>query len=137
MMLRSHLYVSQCLITAPNLEDAIQHLVTAASQFNQANDISGALICTGGRFAQVLEGSSGALDGLIDRISADTRHTDILTLRDVPIARRRFGNWSLAYVGPSNYVQRNISLPLAQARRGSKPAVEKLLTLIAEFARQA
>lgn len=135
-MLRSHLYVSQCLISSTNLDEALQNLVAAASRFNQANDISGALICTGGRFAQVIEGSHNALDGLIDRIAADTRHTDIVNLRNVPISRRRFGSWSLAYVGPSNYVQRNISLPMAQAKRGSKPAVEKLLTLIEEFARR-
>lgn len=136
MMLHSHLYVSQCLITSPNLEDEVQQLVAAASGFNEANNITGALVCTGGRFAQVVEGSYHVLDRLIDRIRGDTRHTDIVTLSDMRVSRRRFRDWSLAYMGPSIYIQRNISLPLAQARRGSKPAVEKLLTLIEAFARQ-
>ncbi len=46
----------------------------------------------------MLEGEDDTLQRLFSRISADTRHTDVVRIIHEPIARRMFGDWTMGYV---------------------------------------
>ncbi|MGI8725748.1 MAG: BLUF domain-containing protein, partial [Methyloceanibacter sp.] len=67
---------------------------------NEAAHVTGALLATDNRFAQVLEGDRAAVEETYRRICADTRHTDIVMVLMEPIARQ-FPQWSMACIGPS------------------------------------
>ena len=88
-------YVSRSLSTPSQ----IQRILASSRRNNSANGITGALLFSGGFFAQVLEGASGAVAALMTTISADPRHDGVTLLLDTPIDARRFPDWSLAYVG--------------------------------------
>ena len=75
--------------------DGIGPLAEAASRRNAQRGLTGALLFTGGCFAQVLEGPADALQAMMARIEADPRHTDVRRLIDAPLEARRFGAWSM------------------------------------------
>ena len=96
--------------------------------------VTGALVATENRFAQVLEGPNANVDTLMVSILRDPRHTAINVIRDTPIRRRTFPKWSLAYVGPSTYVQGLIQPMLAEPFTTAQ--TDKLVRLMREFARE-
>lgn len=129
----SLLYVSRAVLPTNGRELAVAQIVDTARAANAIIGVSGALIFTGSRFAQVLEGEQDVVQQLFEQLCRDSRHTDVVKLAECPVEARRFGGWSLAYAGPSAYVGRMISKPLAQTLRGSTANVHELVRLMAEF----
>lgn len=91
--------------TATGRTDSLLNMATilAESQRNNARDgLTGALAAHDGRFIQVIEGTSGALDLLLRRLTPDPRHRDIVVLDRRPITARRFQDWTMASsrIGP-------------------------------------
>lgn len=77
-----------------------QHLTELLEQSRAANQrvgVTGMLLHTEGSFFQVLEGEPSTLDGVIQRIQADRRHTDIVVIMREPIAHRSFAEWSMGF----------------------------------------
>ena len=91
--------------TATGRTDSLLNMATilGESQHNNARDgLTGALAAHDGRFIQVIEGTPGALDALLRRLTPDPRHRDIVILDRRPIAERRFTDWTMASsrIGP-------------------------------------
>ncbi len=80
----------------------IAGILDAARENNRRAGITGALLFSGGRFAQVLEGPRSALEDLFETIECDPRHSDVIILHFHPIEARSFGDWSMAYAGQSD-----------------------------------
>ncbi|HEX9954981.1 MAG TPA: BLUF domain-containing protein [Allosphingosinicella sp.] len=133
MAVFSLLYASVSTFTGHEPEAAIEELVAGARKRNRALDITGCLIFAGGRFAQVLEGEFAAVTALMDRIARDPRHTDVTILEQGELPERRFAHWELDYAGPSFFVQRTISRPVAEATRGSRRGIDELLKIMTTF----
>lgn len=76
----------------------VEQILASARQHNPARQVTGALLFTGGHFAQLLEGTAPALADTMAAIAADLRHDSVTRLIDSPIARRRFADWSMAFV---------------------------------------
>ena len=94
----------------------------------------GALLFTGARFAQVLEGPRAGVEELMDSINRDARHTDIVIIKQGDTPRRRFATWALAYCGPSAFVAQAVDRALEEAARPAMPAKgEALISLLKEF----
>lgn len=74
----------------------VEQILAAARRNNAAEGVTGALLCSGGNFAQVLEGKFGAVQRTFERIQADQRHDDIVLLLAQPIDTRMFGEWAMA-----------------------------------------
>lgn len=130
----SKLYVSKSLISPSDSDAVIAGIVVHARERNATLGITGALVFTGTRFAQILEGDSAAIHGLLDTIRLDSRHTDMFVFNEWAIERRLFRNWSMVYTGLSHYIGRAVSKPLAEAQRGSKPDLTHLVRLMVQFA---
>ena len=133
--LSSLLYISRSKIPPPDAVAGVHAIVETALSRNPTLGITGALLFTGDHFAQVLEGDRGSIEILMADICRDPRHDQILIVHQGPIAERRFADWSLAYLGPSQFVSRHVTRLLnepspAQHRR----AVEWLNDLLWEFA---
>lgn len=89
-------YVSTCAL---DLSDAdVEMLVAAASQRNDAHDLTGLLAFNGTNFIQALEGDDAAVDQLFAKIKRDERHSGVITLVDEACEERLFPDWRMRYV---------------------------------------
>lgn len=88
-------YVSQ---QSHSLTDAaLEEILSRARLKNEAEGITGMLICYEGLFIQFLEGEEKKIDELFDKITTDQRHNQVLILDDGYSETRKFGDWSMAF----------------------------------------
>jgi Sensors of blue-light using FAD len=94
-------YFSRNLIagTPAEAEFEIARILEVAREKNRRAGISGALLFSGGCFAQVLEGPRDAVEEIFETIQCDPRHSDVTILHLHPIEARSFPEWSMAYAG--------------------------------------
>ncbi len=86
----------------PNDLAAVINSILATSRANNAKvGVTGALMFNSGCFAQVLEGSQDAVEGVFERIQQDERHGDVSLLAFDPVPARAFEAWSMGFVGAS------------------------------------
>src|SRR4051812_6933757 len=115
MGIRCLLYVSESCLSWPEDAAQIDEIVAGARRRNERLSLTGALIYTRTHFAQVLEGGKPAIEEVMASIRADVRHRNIQTVADQPLTKRHFPNWTMAYSGPSFYVDRQIRPLLSEA----------------------
>lgn len=93
--LQLYIYTSRMTASDRSVTDTLTSIRREAQAANMKLGISGVLIFHEGRFLQVLEGEPAVLTELMERISRDTRHTDILCLVDQAIDRRSLAEWNM------------------------------------------
>jgi hypothetical protein len=54
-----------------------------------------------GSFFQILEGTGGAIDGLVEKLQRDNRHCNFTNIIREPIRRRTFGEWTMGFSSAS------------------------------------
>lgn len=78
-------------------EDLIT-LLKKARLSNAQKNITGLLLYGYGSFTQILEGKEDAVRDLyFNRISKDTRHSNLVVLQQAEVPKRMFQNWSMAF----------------------------------------
>ncbi|HEX3863720.1 MAG TPA: BLUF domain-containing protein [Stellaceae bacterium] len=94
-MLLSLVYVSSAreVFRPEDLAELLQH----SRRNNARAGITGLLLYVGGNFMQALEGADDAVDELYDRISRDQRHTGVQLIVRLPIERRLYPDWAMAF----------------------------------------
>lgn len=128
----SLLYISRRAATDADVRD----IVEASRARNAGLQVTGALVASGGRFAQILEGPRAAVDALMDSIRRDRRHSGVEVLTYEDIERRRFPGWTLAYAGTAQFVDGLIGTLAERAAPEPHPAdLRRLIQAIEEFAR--
>jgi len=88
-------YVSRA--TEPMPAEQLLALLQQCRKNNTARGVTGMLVYGNATFLQALEGEETILDGLVERIRKDPRHTDIQLLRRGPIANRQYSDWSMGF----------------------------------------
>jgi hypothetical protein len=130
-------YISTCRISPTEAPSVVDDIVAGSIKRNSARHITGALMFTGEHFAQILEGKAADVDAVMASILADPRHDDIIVMTQERIVERSFGDWTLAYAGPSRFVARNLErlrhISFAEDRRWE---ARWLRDLLLEFARE-
>jgi hypothetical protein len=112
----------------------VEDILKAAREQNFADGITGALLFTEGRFVQALEGEREQVRATFERIRIDERHSDVDILSSQLSNRRRFKEWSMAFVGDSDELRNHFrDEPLAAL--GSRPAGDALLDFMLELVR--
>jgi len=96
MLFATWIYVSKSRIKSAAAEMELDHIVNASRTRNLSISVTGALLFTGERFAQCIEGPEPALSELRASIMRDRRHHEIVTLAEGVIGSRHFDAWSLA-----------------------------------------
>ena len=76
---------------------ALRSILERARIRNAELGITGMLLYSNGRFIQVLEGESGPIDALYDKIALDPRHDHVRTVMSLSVKARDFPQWSMAY----------------------------------------
>ena len=93
------LYISESRVAEPDYTREIARILATSLVNNRAYSVTGALVSTPGHFAQILEGSRGAVGTVMDGIEADPRHANIRVLLREMHPQRSFARWSMAHVG--------------------------------------
>jgi hypothetical protein len=128
-------YMSESRMGSTTAEtmQAVDDILAKARHHNEAVDVTGALLFTEGRFVQVLEGERDKVHKIFDRIGTDARHADIEILSAQYSDRRRFKEWSMAFVGDNQKLRDKFAdAPLAAL--GKRPAGDSLLDFMLELA---
>lgn len=76
---------------------ALRDILAASVRHNDAAGITGFLLHGHGLFMQVLEGDAKAVEATMQRIIADSRHSQLRVLESGPIARREFSDWAMGF----------------------------------------
>jgi hypothetical protein len=122
--LQQFFYVSRSLAAPRQVEE----LLELSRGLNARDGITGALLYSGGYFAQVLEGPVDMVRATMARIVLDGRHTAVRPLLDEPIAQRRFGAWTMASTevpGADDLLGHLLGAPDAEPAR-----IQRLITLM-------
>ena len=83
--------------TRPLDRDALVALLRQSRASNVARRVTGMLLCSDGRFFQLLEGSREDVSDLYARIAEDARHHDVTVLAERHRLLRRFPSWTMAF----------------------------------------
>lgn len=129
-------YYSANRIVGPAEEISMQigQILDTSRRNNAKVAVTGALMFSEGHFGQVLEGPQPAVEATFERIQRDTRHGDVALLGFLPIERRSFGCWSMAYVGePSSASQAFEALGSETGYDADTLKAEKLLNRLVEL----
>lgn len=117
-------YISRSRATPAQVEQ----ILISARHHNQLRQVTGALLYTGGHFAQLLEGLPQALADTMAAIDADSRHEAVTRLIEGSITQRRFAGWTMAFIeapGTDDLIQQLLATPAIAAERA-----ERLLRLM-------
>jgi hypothetical protein len=103
------LYVSHVSIHADHFVDEVTDILTVSMARNTSFNITGMLIVTPRYFTQLMEGSLPAIESVMARIEADTRHTDIAMMLKGPLAKRIGGAWRLVRFEAGSFEERHVT----------------------------
>ncbi|WP_404480548.1 BLUF domain-containing protein [Novosphingobium sp. BL-52-GroH] len=134
MAMTAWLYASRSRLLPETAGAEIEHLVAMAHERNARLDVTGALLYTGNRFAQYIEGPTASVDALRASIHRDPRHDDITTIEMGIPQSRLFGSWSLAFGRRSQYFEGLIEKALQDFLSGSPDGHRPLMRLLKECA---
>lgn len=129
----SWIYVSQCVVPQEQHEAALRDIVAVARKRNELLKVTGCLVFTGTLFAQYLEGPPAGVTDLQKSIRSDKRHTDVNTVGEDKIEKRRFLDWALAYAGPSVCVSRTIEETLSKVQERQRINMQVWIRLMEQF----
>jgi len=123
-------YASRSQLPTAWSDAAVADIVAVSRRRNAALAVTGALLFTGARFAQIIEGPDAAVAELQASIARDPRHGDVQTILSGPHEARLFDDWSLAYAGPSLFVSSQVEAALDEVPRSA----DRLVQILREFA---
>ena len=75
----------------------IYRMLSQSRSNNEEMGITGCLLYHKNQFLQLLEGEKDEVTSLYHKILSDSRHTDILTLKEATIDQPIFLDWSMAF----------------------------------------
>ncbi len=119
------LYVSRVRLTDIA---QVRRLHETCQRNNQKQGLTGLLLCTGGHFAQLLEGPPTALSETMWRIAADDRHSQMRKLFAKPVTRRMFPGWSMKLL-----VNQEADEQVRDLLEAPQPAIHEVAALLAHL----
>lgn len=131
--LHTWLYVSCSLLSDGDAPETVDAIVATSRARNAELDVTGALLFSGTRFVQFLEGPIDSIAALQSSIRSDHRHSEVRTMSVRMSSKRLFADWTLAYNGASPFVERVLDQAIAQHGDGSRDGADGLVLLLQKF----
>jgi len=140
-MLVRLLYASR---TPKEIDNAVlESILSKSKAHNPGAGVTGILCYSGKIFMQVLEGNRREVSNLYNRISTDSRHSDVEILLFEDIVERRFSHWTmgqvnLSKVNPSTllkYSEKPVLDPFTLGGKVSMALLEELMATAAIVAK--
>jgi hypothetical protein len=134
-MITTWLYISVSALPADGQAVVLDAIVDVSRRRNADLGVTGALIFSGSRFAQLIEGPADSVATLRAVIERDVRHWSVTTVEAATGDGRLFEGWSLAYGGHSTFVDRELRRIGEQCGQDAAGASRNLKLVLSEFAR--
>jgi len=134
-MFKTWLYISVSALLADRQAAVLDAIVDVSRHRNADLGVTGALIFSGLRFAQLIEGPADSVAILRATIERDVRHRSVTTIEAGEVDGRLFEGWSLAYCGHSTFVDRELQRISAQHGHDVAAASRNLKLVLTEFSR--
>ena len=134
-------YVSMSLLADdPNERRHIADILLTSRRNNGELEVGGALLATDRGFAQVLEGERDAVEATYGRIVRDPRHKDIVLILYESIEARKFPDWGMAYIGPSQSAEDAVarvtrSVPASKSGQATRALVTFMSLMLTQDGR--
>jgi len=131
-------YISASLLADdPNERRQIADILLNSRRNNEESKVTGALLATDHNFSQVLEGERDAVEATYERIARDPRHKDIVLILYESIEVRRFPDWAMACIGPSQSAEEAVArvtskLPACKTGQAARALVTLMSQMLAE-----
>ncbi len=131
-------YVSASLLADDsNGRRQIADILLTSRRNNEDSEVTGALLATDQNFSQVLEGERDAVEATYERIVRDRRHKDIVLIIYELIEARRFPDWAMAYIGPSQSAEEAVArvtskVPANKSGQAARALVTFMSRMLAE-----
>jgi hypothetical protein len=123
-VLSQYLYIS----TAPTLpREQVDAILATSARNNPERGITGLLLFNGRNFLQLLEGEEGEVAGLMDRITADPRHSGVSVLDRRTIAERTCPDWAMKRVLIAENIANRRDMLERDLPEGLDPEVRKMI----------
>lgn len=127
------LYVSTSVLEFEEAMREVDRIVEVSRPRNAGLDVTGALLFTGTRFVQLLEGPVNGVAELQTSIFRDVRHKSVITIDSSDVGERQFSDWSLAYAGPSQLVAKAVNDAISKSEHDPEEGVGLLYELLKTF----
>ena len=76
-------------------KDTVEQILVSSCKNNQSVEVTGLLIYSEDQYLQLLEGPTPALEETFSKIKSDTRHDNIIVLKEDFTDRRLFSSWTM------------------------------------------
>ena len=117
------------------VEPSVARILMQSRRNNAHANIGGVLYFGDGHFFQALEGDRNTVNQTYQRITADSRHSDVTILSLKTIPERLFADWSMKYVPAEDAVRQFIQVRDYQRFEPLKFQEEEAEALIELFQR--
>lgn len=134
-MFSTWLYSSVCTLDRAEAGEAMQAIQAVSQSRNATLDVTGALIWTGERYSQFIEGPAASVAALRQSILSDPRHRSALTLEASTAARRAFAGWWAVSSAGTSFFERELKRICEQAGTRAEDSARDLKALLMEFVR--
>ncbi|MDF1737898.1 MAG: BLUF domain-containing protein [Verrucomicrobiales bacterium] len=128
------LYVST--LTSELTEETLESILSKSRIRNEELGVTGLLLVFGEHIVQVLEGPPTEVRRVYASIEIDSRHRNVSKMVDVPVDRRFFPDWSMAFQKhPDSAPDPNPALQklLQSEEKGTVEMVKKLFEIFGIF----
>lgn len=128
------LYLSSSELTRGDCDFQVQHIVNVSKRKNAELTVTGALIFSGARFLQHIEGPVESVVLIREAIMTDPRHSHVMTLAEGGLQDRAFDGWALAYGGRSQFMESAITKALRRFDESADDGTDDFQRLLKVFA---
>lgn len=131
-------YISASLLADdPNERRQIADILLNSRRNNEESKVTGALLATDHNFSQVLEAERDSVEATYERIARDPRHKDIVLILYESIQVRRFPDWAMARIEPSQSADEAVArvtskLPACKTGQAARALVTLMSQMLAE-----
>lgn len=99
------LYISDARVF---FDQQVASIVEQSRLWNARVGITGTLVRTDSHFVQFVEGAVEHVNDMARKLACDRRHANMRVIQSGIDDRRRFSNWSLAYSGSDDFIDRQL-----------------------------
>lgn len=89
------IYTSRYTGEASQIADDLRTITQTAKNNNPALNITGLLFYHNQQFMQITEGEQSDLEGLMEVVTADPRHKEVIRIVDQEVPERGFSDWNM------------------------------------------
>jgi hypothetical protein len=124
------LYCGRSGLRVDTVDLAIANLRAVSSAQAKALGVSGALVLSGDRYVQLLEGTRIGVESMFKTLRRNSSHVDATLIAEGPIGFPQCFDWSIFKVDPTSLAARLLNFGISAALDGAGGDIARLIWLV-------